>query len=72
MRLFTTIVAIGFLSLPTQALASQPKLVLQLTVDGLRGDLLHRYRGNFGKGGFNYLLENGAVFSNAHYLHANT
>jgi predicted AlkP superfamily pyrophosphatase or phosphodiesterase len=48
------------------------KLVLQITVDGLRGDLLNRYGDRFGKGGLRYLLENGAVFRNAHYQHANT
>jgi predicted AlkP superfamily pyrophosphatase or phosphodiesterase len=60
------------LLLAAGAVAESPRLVLQITVDGLRADLIERYRGNFGKGGFNYLLENGAVFTNAHYLHANT
>jgi predicted AlkP superfamily pyrophosphatase or phosphodiesterase len=49
-----------------------PKLVLQITVDGLRADLLSRYQANFGRGGFNYLMDKGAVFTNARYLHANT
>ena len=48
------------------------RLVLQITVDGLRADLLHRYRQGFGKGGFTYLLDNGAYFTNAHYQYANT
>ena len=48
------------------------RLVLQITVDGLRADLLNRYRAGFGKDGFNYLLNQGAVFANAHYQHANT
>ena len=51
---------------------SAPKLVLQITVDGLRGDLLDRYAENFSEGGFNYLINNGVVYKNAHYLHANT
>ncbi len=50
----------------------QPRLVLQVTVDGLRADLIERYRDNFDGGGFNYLLDEGAVFHNAQYLHANT
>ncbi len=50
----------------------QVKLVLQITVDGFRGDLLNRYGDRFGKGGFRYLLEKGVVFANAHYSHANT
>ncbi len=48
------------------------RLVLQITVDGLRGDLLSRYQTGFGEDGFNRLLAKGAVYTNAHYLHANT
>jgi predicted AlkP superfamily pyrophosphatase or phosphodiesterase len=51
---------------------SQPRLVLQITIDGLRGDLLDRYAANLGEDGFNDLLERGVVYENAHYLHANT
>ncbi len=50
----------------------QIRLVLQITVDGLRGDLLNRYQSGFGKEGFNYLAGKGAVYTNAHYQHANT
>ncbi len=49
-----------------------PKLVLQITVDGLRADLLSRYQANFSQGGFRYLMTNGTVYGNAHYDHANT
>jgi predicted AlkP superfamily pyrophosphatase or phosphodiesterase len=55
-----------------QVCASEPRLVLQLTVDGLRGDLLERYRSRFGEGGFIRLLGNGVVYTNAQYAHANT
>jgi len=48
------------------------RLVLQITIDGLRADLLDRYAAGFGQGGFRYLIENGAYFANAHYQHANT
>lgn len=48
------------------------KLVLQITVDGLRADLLNRYQPSFVKDGFQYLQHNGTVYSNAHYQHANT
>ncbi len=48
------------------------RLILQLTVDGLRADLLARYHDRFGEGGFHYLLNNDTVFANAHYRHANT
>lgn len=58
---------------PVEAQSRSPvKLVLQITVDGLRGDLLKRYGDRFGKGGFRHLLEKGVVFANAHYSHANT
>ena len=49
-----------------------PKLVLQITVDQLRGDLPMRFKDRLGKGGFRYLLENGTHNKNAHYQHANT
>ncbi len=58
--------AIGDTPLPA------PRLVLQITVDGLRGDLLRRYGDRFGEGGFRYLLDQGTVYTNAHYQHANT
>jgi predicted AlkP superfamily pyrophosphatase or phosphodiesterase len=51
---------------------SKVRFVLQITVDGFRGDLLNRYSDRFGKGGFRYLVEKGVVFANAHYSHANT
>jgi predicted AlkP superfamily pyrophosphatase or phosphodiesterase len=50
----------------------RPRLVLQITVDQLRGDLPDRYRDRFGDGGFRYLLDQGTVFANASYRHANT
>ncbi|UTT86950.1 alkaline phosphatase family protein [Vibrio pelagius] len=59
-------------SSPTFALENRPNLVLQITVDGLRADLLERYQHNFGDGGFRYLMEDGIYFTNAHYQHGNT
>ena len=50
----------------------QPKLVLQITVDALRGDLPQRFSNVFGDGGFRYLMEQGIHYSAAHYQHANT
>ena len=49
-----------------------PKLVLQITVDQLRGDLPTRYYDRLGDGGFRYLWEYGVVYRNAHHAHANT
>jgi predicted AlkP superfamily pyrophosphatase or phosphodiesterase len=50
----------------------QPKLILQITVDALRGDLPGRFDGVLGDGGFRYLMEDGVHYTNAHYQHANT
>ena len=49
-----------------------PKLILQVTVDQLRGDLLGRYLDRMGTGGFRYLVEHGIWYANAHHAHANT
>lgn len=49
-----------------------PKLVLQITVDQLRGDQPARFLDRMGTGGFRYLLENGIVYANAQHAHANT
>jgi predicted AlkP superfamily pyrophosphatase or phosphodiesterase len=50
----------------------QPKLILQITVDALRGDLPNRFADVLGDGGFRYLMEQGVYYTNAHYQHANT
>ncbi len=60
------------LILPAYADGKRPKLVLQITVDQLRGDLPMRFKERLGKGGFRYLLERGTHYNNAHYQHANT
>ncbi|MCP4466292.1 MAG: alkaline phosphatase family protein [Halieaceae bacterium] len=52
--------------------AAQPRLVVQITVDQLRGDLPWRHMDQFGEGGFRYLAENGVWYTNAAYQHANT
>ena len=68
-----SIASIGFL-FQGAALAEteKPRLILQITVDQLRGDLPERYLDRMGEGGFRYLLEEGVVFANAHHAHANT
>ena len=50
----------------------KPKLILQITVDQLRGDLPTRYYDRLGEGGFRYLWESGIVYRDAHHAHANT
>lgn len=49
-----------------------PKLILQITVDQLRGDLPGRYLDRMGDGGFRYLTQRGIWYANAHHAHANT
>ncbi|TFG39007.1 MAG: alkaline phosphatase family protein [Candidatus Aminicenantes bacterium] len=48
------------------------RLVLQITVDQLRSDLIDRYSAGYGEGGFRRLLDEGAFFVDAHHRHANT
>ncbi len=48
------------------------RLVLQITVDQLRGDMPERWLQEMGDGGFRRLLRDGAVFADAHHRHANT
>ena len=50
----------------------KPRLILQITVDQLRGDLPTRYYDRLGEGGFRYLWESGIVYRDAHHGHANT
>ena len=50
----------------------KPKLILQITVDALRGDLPQKFHDRLSNGGFKYLLKHGTVFRNAHHRHANT
>jgi predicted AlkP superfamily pyrophosphatase or phosphodiesterase len=60
---------------PAAGLAEQsapPRLILQITVDALRGDLPTRYAHLLGDGGFRYLMEQGIHYNNANYQHANT
>ncbi|MDH5574799.1 MAG: alkaline phosphatase family protein [Nitrospirota bacterium] len=52
--------------------SNKPRLILQITVDQLRGDLPMRYEERLGEGGFRYLWEKGTVFTDAHHAHANT
>lgn len=69
----TSVLIFAALTQPATAKSERDiRLVLQITVDGLRGDLLNRYANSFGSSGFKYLMHNGTVYSNAHYQHANT
>jgi predicted AlkP superfamily pyrophosphatase or phosphodiesterase len=52
--------------------AGKPKLVLQITIDQMRGDFPMRYKDRLGEGGFRYLMEEGTHYTNAHFQHADT
>ena len=71
-----SIVAAGFLLAPLgQAHAmdkSAVRLIVQITVDGLRGDFLNRYENSFTTDGFKRLTEGGVWYTDAHHRHANT
>lgn len=51
---------------------AEVRLIVQITVDGLRGDLLSRYRDSFGPDGFRRLMDQGVWYTDAHHPHANT
>lgn len=51
---------------------SQPKLLVLVVFDQMRGDYLSRWRGLFGPGGFDRLLMEGASFTGCHYPYALT
>lgn len=59
-------------SVQQNRLSKQPRLILQITVDQLRGDMPEKYMQNMGEGGFRYLKKQGIWYANAHYGHANT
>lgn len=52
--------------------AAQPRLVVVITLDQFPYDYIARYHRFYGQGGFRYLLDGGAVFTNASYKHAHT
>ncbi len=68
--------ALVLVALPVTGILAEepekPRLILQITVDALRGDLPERYYDRLGEGGFRYLLDTGSVYANAHHRHANT
>ena len=52
--------------------AAEPvlRLVLQIAVDQLAGDLPGRFINQMGEGGFRYLIDNGVWYADAHHVHA--
>jgi Type I phosphodiesterase / nucleotide pyrophosphatase len=49
-----------------------PRLILQITIDQLRGDMPALVMDRLDPGGFRYLAEKGTWYANAHHPHANT
>src|SRR5580658_9113831 len=63
---------LSFLACASLALAAPPpKLVLAIAIDQFRYDYLLRFRADYNSG-LARLLNKGAVFTDAHYLHAAT
>lgn len=56
---------------PVEFADAGTRLILQITVDQLRGDLPVRFAERFCEGGFPYLMKQGAWYNNAHYQHSN-
>lgn len=56
----------------SQKNVTKPKLILQITVDQLRGDMPSSVYSRLGENGFRYLYEQGIVYENAQHRHANT
>lgn len=71
-RLMTFVAVALLAAMPAQAAKPKIRLVLQITVDQLRGDFVERFGDRLGKGGFRYFLDKGVHYTNAHYTHANT
>jgi predicted AlkP superfamily pyrophosphatase or phosphodiesterase len=75
-KLFQAVFALALAALSitgTFAWAGEkPKLVLQITVDALRGDLPSRFSNVLSDGGFRYLMGQGVHYTDAHYQHSNT
>ncbi|HLX46185.1 MAG TPA: alkaline phosphatase family protein [Bryobacteraceae bacterium] len=72
MRKLIFIFVLAFsLSAQTKPKPREPKLVLAIVVDQFRYDYLTRFRANY-TGGLKRMMDDGAMFTNAHYEHVPT
>jgi hypothetical protein len=71
LKTITIFILFFFIAQPLRAADARPRLILQITVDQLRGDLPSRFSERFGEGGFLYLMEKGTWYTSAHYQHSN-
>jgi predicted AlkP superfamily pyrophosphatase or phosphodiesterase len=72
MKALLVVLTMAYLAAFAQVHARNVDLVLQITVDQLRGDFPLRFKKRFKKGGFRYLMDKGVVYTNAHFQHAIT
>ena len=69
---FTPFLAITLLTtIEVQAEKQIPRMVINITIDGLRSDLLDAFMPLYGEGGFQRLFKEGRVYSYAQYPNAN-
>lgn len=68
----STLIFVGCTLISSAASASEPKLVVLIVVDQLRGDLVTRFEREFSQDGFRRLEAGGALFVNAHYSYASS
>ncbi|MBA4406124.1 alkaline phosphatase [bacterium] len=52
--------------------SQRPKLVVGIVIDQMRYDYLYRFNKNYGKGGFNRLMNDGTNFTFAHFNYSPT
>lgn len=74
-RLVTAIGVFGLLAsspVSAPARAEQPRLLLFIIVDQLRGDMPQRFKDRFGEGGLRLLMDRGVHYTDAHYRHSTT
>src|SRR5580692_1338176 len=73
--LLSLLAVISILLIPVEAHETppeQPKLVVMVVFDQMRGDYLKKWQPIFGEGGFKRLQADGAWFTNCHYPYAYT
>ncbi len=70
--LLTSVILLSSAQVARAELPKDLKLVVQITVDMLRGDVPWRYYERFGEGGFRYFMDKGTVYTNAYYQHSTT
>lgn len=74
LRRFFAVLLIAVLLVPPVPASvhnQKPKLVVLIVIDQFRGDYLERFRDQFGPGGFRFLMDRGAWFTECYYDYAN-